>query len=344
MSERGYGQSQNRAEQLRQKRQQTTRQPVIPTKKPAPRPVRRTAAVTTRSFPNSTPLRQSVVVNPRRKVIYKVASNGVETRFPSIPIIHFNWQWVSGGLAVIFLILALLLTNMSTFEVNTVDIEGIQRLTSTDVYAVIKNTTGSIFTLDRAKTIAAVASAFPELTDIRLRINLPSGIKLTVRERQPILAWASGDQIIWVDSEGVVMPPRGDAGSLLTVQTSGILPFSKPLADPKGPLDYARMVLDLKSTTSTPEDTVNTIDPTVLKAAINMSAQMPEGATLVYDSISGLGWQDPRGWKVYFGTTLENIQFKQMEYQAIVDRLGQMGISPSTISVEHVDAPYYRTE
>jgi cell division protein FtsQ len=348
MSDRDLRQTPSRADQLRQKRQQSSRQPVIPARqpvsRPAPRPTQRAAVVTTRTYPYSTPLRQSVVVNPRRKVIYKVAANGVETRFPALPIIHFNWQWVSGGLAVLFLVLSLLLTNMSTFEVTSVDVEGIQRLTTPDIYTVVKSATGSIFTINRTKTVAAITTAFPELTDVHLRISLPSTVKLTVRERQPIMAWSSGDQVVWVDADGVVMPPRGDAGALLTVQASGTLPLTKTVVDPTNAIDYAMMVINLKTEAATPESEINTIDPSTLRAAIDMSAQMPEGASLVFDSVSGMGWQDPRGWKVYFGTDLENIQFKNLEYQAIVDRLGQMGIVPSTISVEHIDAPYYRTE
>ncbi|KAF0111100.1 MAG: cell division protein FtsQ [Chloroflexi bacterium] len=343
MSDRTARSPLSRADQLRQKRQPSSRTLVTPVKKPAPRPVQRAAAVTTRSYPYSTPLRQSVNTSPRRK-IYRVGANGVETRLPSLPVIHFNWQWLSGSLTVILLVLVLLLTNLPAFEVNSMDIKGIQRITNADVETILRNSTGSIFTLDRQKTIDSIAIAFPELTDIRLRVGLSGTVNLSVRERQPILAWISGDQTLWVDAEGVVMPPRGDAGTLLTIQSVDAAPLTKPAVNPKSALDYAMLVLERKTTPLTPQDAMNNIDPVVLKAAIDLSAQMPAGATLVYDSISGMGWQDPRGWKVYFGLSLANIQFKQLEYQAIVDRLGQMGITPSTISVEHIDAPYYRTE
>ncbi|MCX6053394.1 MAG: hypothetical protein NTZ74_00480 [Chloroflexi bacterium] len=343
MSQGTNGQPLSRSEQLRQKRQPSARAPGIPAVKPAARPVQQARVVTSRNSSYSPPLRQSVSNTPRRK-IYKVGANGVETRMPSLPVIHFNWQWLSGGLTVVLLVVVLLLANLTAFQIQTVEVQGIKRISSSDIELVLRNIGGSIFTMDRQKAINAITIAFPELTDLKLQVGLTGKIKLSVRERQPVLAWTTGENTIWVDSEGVVMSPRGDAGTLLTLQSADNAPLSKPVAGPKSALDYAMLVLERKTNPLTPEETINNIDPRVLKAAVDLSAQMPEGATLVYDTISGMGWQDPRGWKVYFGLSLENIQFKQLEYQTIVDRLGQMGISPSTISVEHIDAPYYRTE
>jgi hypothetical protein len=75
-----------------------------------------------------------------------------------------------------------------------------------------------------------------------------------------------------------------------------------------------------------------------------MNAHIPEGAALIYDPISGMGWRDPGGWEVYFGNDLSNVALKQVMYQAILERLEAVGVSPVMISVVHVDAPYYRTE
>jgi hypothetical protein len=334
----------SRAEAVRQRRNQTQqpqRQPLIPRTKAAPRPVQRAATMPAHTSRYSAPVTQK---SSYRKVYYKVGTNGVETRMPSVPVVHLNWQWLSGGMTMVLFILVIMLTSLPTFKINSISVEGLKRLTSSDIAPIIQASSESIFTFDRNKTIDAIAIAFPELTNIHLKVNFSGGLNLTVDERQPILAWTTGDQTIWVDSEGVVMPPRGDAGVLLNVASNDTTPLANPVTAPKSALDYAVMVINRQEMPLTPEEAMNTLDPKVLKAALDLSVQMPQGATLVFDSISGMGWQDPRGWKVFFGTSLENIQFKQLEYQAIVDRLGQMGISPTTISVEHIDAPYYRTE
>lgn len=365
-------QSLTRAEQLRQKRQQTDAQKrqQAPAKKypQAPAQQRPTAArsTTTRNIPHGssttnrsvphvspmvsrsirygTPLRQAVNTQPRRKVVYRVGANGVETRMPSLPIIQFNWQWVSAFLTLAFLVLALLLTNLSIFAVNRIEVEGMQRVTTADIQTVVQTTTHSVFTLDRQKSLDALAIAFPELKDIRLSISLPDGVKISAVERQPIMAWKSGDQLYWIDAEGVVMQPRGEVGELLTISSKSTPPTVKPLEQVESIVDYAVTVIDNQTDPVTPEDSINYLDPAVLKAAIQMSAIMPQGALLVYDSLAGMGWKDPGGWKVFFGNDLENIQLKQVEYQAIIEELNRQGITPVMVSVKHVDSPYYRTE
>jgi len=86
------------------------------------------------------------------------------------------------------------------------------------------------------------------------------------------------------------------------------------------------------------------IDKGTLGALIELSTILPAGGSLVYDPISGMGWRDPGGWEVYFGTDLSNIDLKQVEYQTILARLMETGVTPAMISVEHIDAPYFRME
>jgi hypothetical protein len=345
MSISKYRQPSTRSNQLRQKRQQPNapkRQ--VAAKKPAPRSVAHVSPVVSRSVRYGTPLRQAAVSQPRRKVYYAVGANGVETRMPALPILQFNWQWISGFLTIGFLVLALLMTNLSAFEISSVNIKGLQRVTVEDLQPIIQNNSGSAFTFDKNKVKNSIAIAFPELTNINVSISLPNRINISAEERQPILAWLNGDQVHWIDAEGVVMSPRGDAGTLLTVESNGTLPLTNPEPETATIVDLAVKVIEQKAAPFTVEDSIKYFDPTVLKAAIEMSAIMPQGSVLVYDTVSGMGWTDPGGWKVYFGEDLENIQFKQAEYQAIIQQLANQGIVPAMVSVKHIDSPYYRTE
>jgi len=63
---------------------------------------------------------------------------------------------------------------------------------------------------------------------------------------------------------------------------------------------------------------------------------------MVYDTTYGLGWQDAHGWQVYFGQNTDDIPMKLKVYQAIVDTLTNKGIRPTLISVEYLDAPFYK--
>ncbi len=364
MSDRATRQEQSRAEQLRLQRQQTSRAVVIPTKKDAPEPVRRpvvnpfgrssvqqpsieqpikrAAVISSRSTPFSTPLRESVSTPARRKA-YHVAANGVETRLPSMPRLHFSWQWVSGFMVVVALAAVILLLTLDVFKINQVQVEGLQRIQSADILAVVQKNTQSIFTIDRQKVINEIYFAFPELTNVTLKVDQSGAILITAAERTPVLAWDAAQDLYWFDADGVVMTPRGDVGPLMMVNSDSAVPLTKPVTGIHSAVDFANLVLARKVDPLTPADMINNLNPEVMKAAIELNALLPGGASLVYDPISGIGWRDPRGWKVFFGLDLSNIAFKQVEYQAIVDALTAKGITPTVISVAHVDFPYYRT-
>lgn len=363
MSDRNTRQPLSRAEQLRQKRQPISRVIELPEKQsvpdlrtpvvnpfgktggqPVPQPQKHTVSVTTRSYPYSTPLRESVATPERRKT-YRVASNGVETRLPSMPKLKFSWQWVSGFMTFALLVLVILMIFLPTFKVQQVQVEGLKYLAQEDVQTVVTKAAGSIFTLDRQKIEKAVGLAFPDLTDIHLKVDKTGMLTLSVTEREPVLAWKAGDlDTLWFDASGVVMPARGDSDSLLTVHSDCGIPLTKPIYNITTPLDYANLVLNRTIAPVTQTDMINTLNPDVMKSVLELSELRPSGTLIVYDHISGIGWQDPRGWKVFFGLDLKNIQFKLVEYQAIVDALGTQGISPNTISVAHIDSPYYRTK
>lgn len=363
MSDRTTRQEQSRAEQLRLQRQQTSRAVVIPTKKEAPeparhpvinpfgrsdaqpsiqQPIKRAAVISSHSTAYSTPLRESVS-SPARRKAYHVAANGVETRLPSMPRLHFSWQWVSGFMVVVTFAAVLLMLTLDVFKISQVQVVGLQRIQSADILTVVQKNTQSIFTIDRDKVVNEINLAFPELTDITLTVDMSGAIVVTAAERTPVLAWDAAETLYWFDAEGVAMTPRGDVGPLMTVNSDSSVPLTKPVTGIHSAVDFANLVLARKLDPLTPEDVINTLNPEVMKAAIELNAILPSGASLVYDPISGIGWQDPRGWKVFFGLDLSNIEFKQVEYQTIVDALTAKGISPTVISVAHIDFPYYRT-
>ncbi|MHC1741387.1 MAG: cell division protein FtsQ/DivIB [Anaerolineaceae bacterium] len=336
----------SRANQLRQKRQQSSQERVNTVRQQVKRPAPQARTTTTmrRTSQYATPRTGAVRTAPARKLHYGHDANGAELRMPALPTIQFNWQTASVFLAFSLLLLVILLTSLDTFRVSAVTLKGAQRVTASDVTPVVMSATKSIFTLDRVKTTAAIQSAFPEFSAISLKVALPNKLTLSVKERQPILAWTANGQTQWIASDGVVMPARGDGGTLMTVDSSVAVPAASIISD-KAAADTATTAADA-STLAPQSDpaAIQYVDPQILKAAISLSAQLPSGATLVYDPVSGMGWNDPQGWQVYFGLDLNDIAFKQSEYQAIIQRLQALGIQPSLISVAHVDSPFYRTE
>jgi hypothetical protein len=101
----------------------------------------------------------------------------------------------------------------------------------------------------------------------------------------------------------------------------------------------------LATTTITPTFTPTLkLSPELVSAILELNAKMPADTVLVYDSEHGLGWNDPKGWEVFFGAEDQDMEMKLSVYQALVERLESEGIQPALISVEYVHAPYYRME
>ncbi len=44
--------------------------------------------------------------------------------------------------------------------------------------------------------------------------------------------------------------------------------------------------------------------------------------------VLGFGWNDPRGWRVYFGTSASDVELKMRVYESMVNSLTQRGIRP----------------
>jgi hypothetical protein len=343
---------QSRSDALRQRRQQSSQQRVKEVRQQVTQPAAQTRTATTtvrRTSPYAVPNTSATRSTSVRKLHYAHSANGVEVRMPAMPSIQFNWQ--AGSLVVAFCLIigVILLTSLSAFQVSAVQLSGSKRITAAQVTNVVVAKRQSIFMLDSRQIIPAIQASFPEFSSVNLSIHFPSTVALSVKERQPILAWKSNGKTVWIASDGVVMPARGDGGSLQTVDSGVAIPSTK--VNPGGsplvvatPDPTADSGTTQKTAAAKKIPTIRVADAQIVQAAISLTAQLPSGASLVYDPVSGMGWNDPQGWQVFFGVDLSNLALKEAEYQAISQRLKALGIQPKLISVAHVDSPYYRTE
>jgi len=180
---------------------------------------------------------------------------------------------------IALIITVLLLVNLPAFQINAVAVEGIQRIPQGDIAAVLHTTASSVFTLDRGKAIKAISASFPELENVQIHTSLKRGVVVQAVERQPILTWKSGDQSLWIDQDGIVMPVRGEAANLVTIQSSVTPPLTNPIDTTQGVLDYARLALTNQMASTSDEIIIPQMDPNVLKAAIELTSKLPQGAS-----------------------------------------------------------------
>jgi hypothetical protein len=215
------------------------------------------------------------------------------------------------------------------FQVQAVEVHGLQRLSQADVNTVLNVIGEQVFVVHPSETRQDLEVAFPEMKAITVEVGLPANVIVSVNERLPVLAWLREGGEVWVDAEGVSFPPRGEAGPLATIE--GDLPAVQlPQEDSPG--------LVVSSPRLTPE---------LVSAILAVSVQAPKKAHIVYDPEHGLGWEDKRGWQVFFGTTgldPATMEMKLKVYDALVKRLAKRENRPVLISVEYVHAPFYRME
>lgn len=335
---------QRRTQQTQTRLEQTTKRAHAPAKS---QPVVMRGASTYGTRPVGTrPVHQSTRGNVRRQYYYNLDASGVELRLPAVPMINPGWRLISGLLVVVMLIGIFMMSSSSMFEVSSLEITGLQRLSITDVETALKINGTSALYLNPDELKAEVTALFPELTDVQVRLGLPAKVAINVRERQPIVAWQMPENIVWVDPEGVIIPARGEVPGLIALQANG-LPELAPLttaaiSDAPDETSAAGMLAAMKAPVTTVEG--SHLDLNLLSAALKLSAQVPEGTQMAYSTTDGLGWTDARGWKVFIGNDLADLETKLAEYETIVQQLTERGITPVMISVEHLNAPFFRTE
>ncbi|GIV65955.1 MAG: FtsQ-type POTRA domain-containing protein [Chloroflexota bacterium] len=332
----------NRAEQLRQRRAQKTTNRASAARKSAP--LKSTASskpapsVLLRGYQASTsvPLRKIPPMRVRRQYYYPLGSSGAEVRLPALPLIKPGIRLISAILLVICAMALYTLAFSDQFEVQTFQVAGLQRLSYADLEAVLKLEGSKIIEFNPEQAHEALRTAFPELGSIDIQVGLPAEVTIQVIERQPVFMWDKGDQVYWLDAEGVILPPRGEAEGLLRIESNVTPPLAISDSPQKG-------VVENPSSDSPTALWGQNVDTLLLKAINDLVFRLSSESNLVYNSIYGLGWQDPRGWEVYIGKNLENFEQKLTVYESIVEYFEKMGIHPQElVSVEFINAPFYK--
>jgi len=326
---------------VRQRRQQRSSQRVNQTRSAASR-TPRTQPVTFRSETVSSgqPILQKSRSRVKRQYYYSLGATGAEIRLPAIPMVNPGIRVISAIIAVFCALAIYALGFSSEFQVSEISVEGISRLTSADIQAVLDVQGMQIVAFDARAAKEALALAFPELTDVHIQVGLPAKISLKVTELQPAISWNVGDTAYWIDATGVILPPRGEAGNLLAIG-SNTEPPMLPLEATITPTNAGSAA---NSTEAAPlEIWGRKVDTQTLKRILDLQSLIPPDSKLVYNSENGLGWENPSGLDVYIGRDLTDFDLKLSMYNAIIASLEQQGIAPQEmISVEFINAPFYR--
>jgi hypothetical protein len=239
------------------------------------------------------------------------------------PNTYSRWRIVSFSITILLGAAIYLALTLPYFHVSSATVLGNNRISREEIESVLGLVGQSIFTVQPDDMAARLRMNYPELVSAEVNAYLPNRVYITLTERQPVILWQQGDAYTWVDSLGVAFRPRGDMPGLISVNAATVPPAGvSSSTDPLTPPPFMQ------------EDLV--------KSILALAPTLPAGSTMVFDPVYGLGWNDSRGWKAFFGTSSKDMALKIRVYQSLVDSLASRGRVPEFISVVYPDAPFYR--
>ncbi len=318
-----------RSEQVRLRREQEQKKRMNRIVKEASRPMppvtARTKVNTQRNKaakPRQNARRRFQVVIPVAPTAARPVLGRANFRSFSIPRPQFGWRFVSLIVTLALGALLYLAFSLPQLRVTQAELVGNQVLTAADVNAVLNITGRPIFLIKPSELETRLRLNYPELVSVQVSLSLPNVVTVNVLERRPLIRWEQGGGYTWVAEDGIAFKPRGEMGDLISVVAESAPPVEGNGFDPLNPAPFisSDMVMALKG----------------------LANHVPPGQSIIYDARMGFGWNDPRGWKVYFGATGADIEMKMRVYESLVNSLTQRGIHPAMINVTYASAPYYR--
>jgi cell division protein FtsQ len=309
-----------RSEQVRQRRESNTSRRVQRARKDATRPG---PPVTSRTRQAVAAPKRKPAQNARRR--YQVALTSASDARPiSIPRPRLGARLLS------FLVVALIASaiyfayTLPYFQVTQAKVTGNQLISAEELSAAMSITGQPIFLLRPSDLETRLRLNYPELALAKVSISLPNVVTVNVVERKPVVRWEQGGGYTWIAEDGVAFRPRGEIAELISVMAVSAPALDLSASDPLNPVPF--------------------ISPDMVLALKGLGTHVPPGLPILYDPTLGFGWNDPRGWSVYFGTSSYDIELKMRVYETLVNSLTQRGIRPVMINVTYPAAPYYRIQ
>jgi cell division septal protein FtsQ len=255
----------------------------------------------------------------RTPAIYRGANAPVDAG-DRAPVAQVNvrrgipWRIFSGLIVVSLIVVLVIFFSADVFYVRTIGVSGQEYLTDSEIFAIAGVEGQHIFGVDPPQVRENLLNS-PTIADAQVNVGWAYPlVYINVQERQPALVWDQAGVSVWVDVQGRVMRQRTDRPDLLHVATETLMDGA-PTA---------------------------TVDQDAVIGALQLDALLPELQTLRYHPDYGLGFNDTRGWEVWFGVG-DDMTEKLAIYMGLVSDLTSRGIAPRAVYVTDPDRPYIAT-
>ncbi len=234
----------------------------------------------------------------------------------------FPWRLISLGIVLMIVGAGIMLFTNPMFYVTRAEIGGVRYVPAEEIFTKSGIAGYHILWIDPVGVARRVTES-PNIDSAEVAVRWPARVIILVRERDPAIVWEQGGARYWVDSRGHLMLQRQDLPSLVRVVNEGeAIPFLCP-----GPACKEQDAVSI--------DTQLVLGTQYLKTLRNNID------VLYYEPSRGLGYEDGRGWRAYFGIGTD-MDYKLAVYEQLVDDLVARGIRPVYIDVANPEAPYYR--
>lgn len=265
----------------------------------------------------------------RNQYQYAYTGNRTQGRGATIQLPAFNMRWVSAVLSAGLLFAIYAIWNSPSFTIQSAEVSGNLHISAEEIYFAMDMDGEPVFKAVPAEMTENLRKTMPELETAVVRVLFPNRIVVQVAERIPVLDWYTfrGNGEIesrrLIDINGVDFTPREGVEGLIVVYATGTPPEANPGED----------VGEYETPYITPE---------VVHALVTLLPYVPADIPVAYDPEYGIGWEDARGWQVFFGMNTNAMELRIAAYQSIIDELTRKGIQPELISMAYLETPFIK--
>ena len=298
--------------------------------------LRRAAVEAKRPFQSlATRLSPADAVKPKRRYT-RAGTSGARRRFQvalplsksdfrrlSIPRPRLGWRLLSFIFTALLGLVIYTAFTRPELRVLQAEVTGNQLLAPSEINSVLNVAGRPIFLLIPSDLETRLRLHYPELVSVKVEVSLPNLVSVNIVERMPVIRWEQAGGYTWISEDGIAFRPRGEVLGLISV-----VALSGPTID--------------ESVSSDPLTPAPFISTEMVQSLKGLASHVPPGVPILYDAGLGFGWNDPRGWRVYFGVSANDVELKMRVYESLTDSLTQRGIRPALINVTYPTAPYYR--
>lgn len=268
-----------------------------------------------------------------------------------------NTRWLSLAVAAACAYALFIIGGDDRFYLNYIPVEGATSIEINNIVDQSGLAGRHIFAADPQEAADHIG-AMGGVVTATVTLRWPSDVMIRIREKAPLATWQEGDQTYWIDEDGGLSIARAQTVGLLNIVSeipvAGTAEDVAALDGEQAALDAEEQAADVEASDgATAAETESQgaanesgsraafVPQAVLAGALQLRELRPNIDKLYYQPADGLGYQDGRGWRAFFGTG-RDMQQKLVVYETIVANLLERGIRPEYISVSNQYKPYYR--